>query len=269
MARYHVFTSRGRVTRYVHQAARESAAVFTRAGIDVASLANNHSLDQGSAGLEDSRRHLHAAGVSPIGAGQDHNEAVRPYVVATPFGDVGIFAFGEQGGTAPDAGSTEPGILALTDVNLEAAQQLSEDEDIEWMVAAVHWGNNYEGVLPEQQRWAARLEAKGFDLIAGTGPHVMQRIDVIDRAPVLYSIGNLAFMTAGRFDEVKQPGVGLLVTTVLTRRGFRSLDATCINTDNRQADYRPRVCTPEEADQVLPTLAPGIHVEGSTAHLEW
>ncbi len=94
--RYHVYTSRGQVTRYIHRSSPAVADSLAGIGVSVATLANNHALDQGPEGLLDTRAALLSAGIQPVGAGRNAEEALEPFITDTPYGRVAIFAFGEE-----------------------------------------------------------------------------------------------------------------------------------------------------------------------------
>ena len=56
-------------------------------GIDVGNLANNHSYDYGPDAVADSRRNLEKAGIAPVGAGKDAEEAaeiLQSYIDSPP-----------------------------------------------------------------------------------------------------------------------------------------------------------------------------------------
>ena len=63
------------------------------AGIDVMSLANNHSLDYGTAALLDTVSRLDQAGVAHAGAGANAKAAQAPAILDTPAGTVAVLAF--------------------------------------------------------------------------------------------------------------------------------------------------------------------------------
>src|SRR3972149_5008373 len=54
------------------------APALARAGFNIVSLANNHSLDYGPQGLEDTRAALEKAGIQGVGAGRTLAEARAP-----------------------------------------------------------------------------------------------------------------------------------------------------------------------------------------------
>jgi poly-gamma-glutamate synthesis protein (capsule biosynthesis protein) len=142
--------------------------------LEVVSLANNHALDQGPAGLEDTERAL----------------AVRQIAAATPARDA---VLGRRGravvvvarALAPDAD------LDRAD-ELVAAVRRARDRGA--VLVSLHWGHTG-SLLPTaaQRRLAARLVDAGASAILGHGPHTPQGIERRGRALIAYSLGNLAF----------------------------------------------------------------------------
>ncbi|MGI5940417.1 MAG: CapA family protein [Thermoleophilia bacterium] len=266
--RYDIYTSRGKVTRYVHRSSPESATAFAQAGVDGVTLANNHAFDQGAQGMQDSIAVIRKTGMTPIGAGNDLREAMQPYVVDTPYGRVAIFAFGKEGGTVPAATVSTPGLLTLSSTNLDATGALAKKADAKWKVAMVHWGRNYTNVDSQQQKWAERFADRGFDLVVGTGPHVAQRIEIIKRTVVAYSLGNFVFQQRGRFTS-SQEGYGLILTTGLGPNGFRDVRVTCIDVDNKRVNYQPCAASPADAARILPRISSALTINGAEGMFTW
>src|SRR5688572_4884230 len=105
----------------------DNTPCLTAAGIDVCVLANNHVLDYGSAGLEETLDTLTAAGLKTAGAGRDMTEARRPAVVdLLDAHRVLVFAFGTRSSGIPQSwGATPncPGIEFLADLSSATADQ--------------------------------------------------------------------------------------------------------------------------------------------------
>ena len=68
--------------------AEETVAALQEAGFDALSLANNHTLDCGEAGLDETIRRLRDAGITPFGAGSNLAAAGRPFVRTLRVGPV-------------------------------------------------------------------------------------------------------------------------------------------------------------------------------------
>jgi poly-gamma-glutamate capsule biosynthesis protein CapA/YwtB (metallophosphatase superfamily) len=149
-------------------------AAWLRGHVDVVSLANNHALDQGAAGRDDTLHVLDggAGGVAAAFAGHDAviaRRGRRVTVIARAF--------------APDADLD-------ADTELVAAVAHAARPTI----VSLHWGHTG-SLLPtdEQKRLAHRLVDAGAVAVVGHGPHTMQGSERYGRGVIAYSLGNFAF----------------------------------------------------------------------------
>lgn len=242
--------------RWSYNAEPESAAALARAGFQAASLANNHGMDRGPQGLLDTLRHLEEAGVQGFGGGANLAQAREPLVIDTPHGEVAVFGFYDGAGPKGVARPFAPGLAPATEREIALARQAADRLGAEHLVAFIHWGKNYRDVTRRQETRARQLALAGFDLVVGHGAHVPQPVRRVCGATVVYSLGNFAFGTPGRFTR-EHPGYGVLATTPLGPEGFGEVALTCIWTDNRAVRFRPSPCDAEEAGQVLERLRAG------------
>ena len=67
--------------QYVFRAEPEWLSSLNRHGVTHLNLANNHSIDQGRIGLMDTRENIIKAGMTPVGAGQNQEEADEPVLL--------------------------------------------------------------------------------------------------------------------------------------------------------------------------------------------
>jgi poly-gamma-glutamate synthesis protein (capsule biosynthesis protein) len=175
---------------------------ITAAGIDCCVLANNHVLDFGEAGLEETLDTLRHAGLHVAGAGRNRDEASAPAVLALPGGGrVLVFAFGaETSGISRDWAATArmSGINRLEDLSERTLRQIAthvqsvrRPGDI--VVASIHWGANFEyAIPPEQQRFAhALIDEAGVDVVHGHSSHHVKGIEVYRERTILYGCGDL------------------------------------------------------------------------------
>ena len=156
---------------------------LTNNEINIVNLANNHTLNYGQSGLDETVKHLTERNISYAGLG---NLTVKE-VKGTKFGFVG-YDF-------------------LKDEDYEKFKGLVErsDELVDVLVVAAHWGAEYAAEPNKYQKsWAKDLVDLGADVIVGHHPHWVQSSEKIDRpaksdgsdrAPALvyYSLGNLVF----------------------------------------------------------------------------
>ena len=174
------------------------------AGIDAVSLANNHAMDYGAAGLREMTSLLDKAKISHSGAGTNWQRAKAPTVVVAPDGTrvglVSALAFIGRGALRKcgPAATNRAGIAVLPfdgQINAKARKQLriwfdSMDADVK--VVALHWGLEKK-TLPTtyQKQLAKACIEEGADIVWGHHPHVLQPVEMYRGKPIMYSTGNL------------------------------------------------------------------------------
>ncbi len=173
---------------------------LTAARIDVCALANNHILDHGYVGLEETLATLAAAGLKTAGAGRSFAEARRPAIVEWTGGHrVVVFSFGtEASGIPPMWAATErqPGVGFLKDLSdptadevIERVRRVKRPGDV--VVASIHWGSNWGYEVPRAHvRFAHRLIDGGIDIVHGHSSHHPRPIEVHRGKLVLYGCGD-------------------------------------------------------------------------------
>jgi poly-gamma-glutamate synthesis protein (capsule biosynthesis protein) len=155
-----------------------SASVLQNAGIDIVSLANNHSLDYGEEGILHARERLQDAGIVSVGHG-DNDSFSALYVENVGTTKVGYFMYN-----------------AVTAYSEEQIQDLLSTlrTTSDFQVACIHWGEEYtKEHNVYQERLARLLIQNGIDVVIGHHPHVTQDVELIEGVPVFYSLGNLVF----------------------------------------------------------------------------
>jgi poly-gamma-glutamate synthesis protein (capsule biosynthesis protein) len=173
----------------------------TAARIDCCVLANNHVLDFGYAGLEETLATLRAAGVSTAGAGAHAREAAAPAIIDRgERGRVLVFAYGSQTSGIPLAWAArdgQPGVNLLPDVSTVVARQIAAviaaqrlPKDV--VVVSVHWGDNFGYAVPREQRDFARalVESGAVDVVHGHSSHHAKGLEVYRGRLILYGCGD-------------------------------------------------------------------------------
>ena len=172
------------------------------AGVDVASLANNHGFDQGPQGLIDSVRNLRRAGIVPIGAGASQEDADAPRYVDVNGWKIGLVGVGEV--IDPDsqvAVGDEIGTAVGHDFPraLEAIEEAEERADL--VIVVIHWGVELDTQPRDYQVEEARaMIDAGADAIFGHHAHRLQPMDTYKGRPIFYGLGNFvwpSFSTEG------------------------------------------------------------------------
>jgi poly-gamma-glutamate synthesis protein (capsule biosynthesis protein) len=182
-----------RKTQFLFRADPQAVEGLSYAGFDIASLANNHTLDYGRDALLDTMSHLSKADIKPSGAGTSRSEAVKPAVIIKKGLKVGFLSYTDlpaQGDTPlPD----KPGI-ARVDPGTLTGEVKGAEKDIDVLVVSFHWGVEYKSAPTERQKELAHkaIDA-GADLVLGHHPHVLQPVEIYKNKPIIYSMGSFVF----------------------------------------------------------------------------
>jgi hypothetical protein len=165
------------------------------AGVEVASLANNHGFDQGPEGLIDSVRNLRRAGIVPIGAGASQEEADAPRYVDVNGWKIGLVGVGEV--IDPDtqvAVGDEIGTSVGHDFPraLRAIREAEQNADL--VIVVIHWGVELDTQPRDYQvEEARRMIDAGADVIFGHHAHRLQPMDTYKGRPIFYGLGNFVW----------------------------------------------------------------------------
>jgi poly-gamma-glutamate capsule biosynthesis protein CapA/YwtB (metallophosphatase superfamily) len=173
---------------------------LTVARIDACSLANNHVLDYGRAGLVETLDVLGRAGIATAGAGEDSRAAARSAVLPLAGGRLTLLAYGtEDSGVPPAWAAAEgtPGVGFLADFSAAtteavAARVRAAKQEGGVVVVSIHWGSNWGyAVPPDHVRFAHRLVDSGADVVHGHSSHHPRPIECHRGRLILYGCGDL------------------------------------------------------------------------------
>jgi poly-gamma-glutamate synthesis protein (capsule biosynthesis protein) len=192
------------------------------AGIDVATMANNHGLDYGPVSVPDALAAARAAGVPVIGIGKDAAQAYQPWIV-TSHGQRVAFLAATAVLDAPlvsswSATDSQPGVATALDGDnaaLVAAVRAVRDE-VDTVVVDLHYGSDLLTCPTEIQRnLADDLVAAGADVVVGQHAHVVLGGGYHGSAYVDFGLGNFQFYVSNGGPTAE---TGVLELTVDGRR---------------------------------------------------
>lgn len=176
----------------------QAACALAHAGIDLVSLANNHVLDFGVAGLRDTLRLLDEQGIGHCGAGHALAGALAPVVREIQGLRFGMVSFCDHQADFA-AAAHRPGIAWL-DLDDEALAQHAfrqalaslQQKSVDWPILALHWGPNMVW-RPSQQfrRLAHAAIDMGWKILFGHSAHVFHGVEIYRGCPILYATGDL------------------------------------------------------------------------------
>ena len=163
-----------------------SAASLKKANFSVVVLANNHVMDYGPIGLYDTMNELKKAGISPVGAGSNFEEACRPLILDVRGMKIGILAFSY----ATRARRNQPGCCPF-DPEFMAGLIRRTRSNVDSLVVSIHYGLEYVD-YPNRSAISLfrRAVESGANLVLGHHPHVVQGIESYKNGLIVYSLGN-------------------------------------------------------------------------------
>ena len=174
---------------------QEVGDAFVDAGFNMVSLATNHTMDKGEAGVINSVEYWKKqSGVAA--SGQWISEEEREASIATIY-EVNNIKYAFISYTIWNNGLLTP--IGKSYLNNEyspekAAADISKVRNsVDFVIVAMHWGTEYSfKVDAKQEEIANYLSELGVDLIIGAHPHVIQTAEYINdgKTFVIYSLGN-------------------------------------------------------------------------------
>ena len=183
--------------------ALRAAASF--AGLDVVSLANNHSLDYGRTAFLDTIGNARRLGLRTVGGGASLTAARRPAIVRRGGLRIAFLGFSDVRPLGFDAGAGRPGTVpAFPEIVRADVRTARRRADV--VVAYFHWGIERANVPTWRQRDLAQtaLDA-GAAVVLGAHPHVFQPVERRGRRLVAWSLGNFVF--AAHSPETTRTGI--------------------------------------------------------------
>jgi len=209
---------------YVFRAPPTALTALSAAGVDVASMANNHGMDFGLTGLRDSLAAGRAAGFPLIGIGNDAGEAFRPYVARLRGQLISVIGATQVMDSslrdAWTAGDGKPGLASAYDEDRLLAAVRAARRASDTVVVYLHWGRELVNCPIDRQRaLAPKLVQAGADVVVGSHAHVLLGGGRLGRAYIHYGLGNFVFYSSGNGPKTRS---GVLTVTVQGRDILRS-----------------------------------------------
>ncbi|MCX8000623.1 MAG: CapA family protein [Leptospiraceae bacterium] len=155
---------------YVFNAKPEELKVLKHLNIDLVFLANNHSMDYGKKGLEETLENLKKYEISFTGAGQNLQEALKPFSFKSEFVNFTIYSRSAIGESRLFANDKRAGAAFFYPKELTELAATRRNKEI--LIASLHWGVEYSPEpTPVQISQAHALIDAGFKLVIGHHHH--------------------------------------------------------------------------------------------------
>ncbi|KAF6254501.1 hypothetical protein COO60DRAFT_314397 [Scenedesmus sp. NREL 46B-D3] len=167
--------------------------VLTELGLSYVSLANNHVLDYGRAGLEETHEVLDALGIAHSGSGT-RQAAAAPAFVTKAGCKVAFLSYADHyedwaaGHDRPGINFIDPASFKPEVLQQQVAAARAQGADL--VLVFIHWGPNWRW-RPDSsvQRLGRALLAAGADLVFGHSAHHIQGVQVLDSQAIIYGAG--------------------------------------------------------------------------------
>ena len=211
----------------------EYTDILTLGSVEAVTVANNHTLDYGTKGRDDTIANLEAAGITVSGNGK-------------------LAIFEKDGVKVGMTGYCFPYKDGKKDISKDV--KALRDMGCQIVIASFHWGSEYREDFTGEQRSIGRAAIKaGADIVVGHHPHIVQGIERYEDSYILYSVGNLVF--GGNVDPDDRDAYAARVTFTVHEDRAEAPEVTIVplrlTALSDGTDYRPVLAEGEEADRIV------------------
>jgi len=227
---------------FLFRSDEEAVSGLDFAGFDMLSLANNHALNQGQAGLLNTMSLLERNNIDFCGAakGSEENQLSIVQVKDLKFGFL-CYSYG------PSETMVQKGTAGIFLMKLE---QLKKDlamtrDKVDFIIVSMHAGEEYQSRSSDFQKEFARTAIDfGAEVVFGHHPHVVQEAEKYKDKFIFYSLGNFVFDQ----NWSRQTCEGLVVKLDFDSQGMQGVELLPIIIEN---NFQPRQANAEEAKIIL------------------
>lgn len=199
--------------RYSFRGDTEFAEILRNSGFNIASVANNHSIDCGKPALLKTMEYLIKANIVPSGAGENQESALKPAIIVKNGQVTAVFSFLAflLEATPYNINQAYP---AFSDIKMLCDNIRKIRRYVDNVIVSFHWGEeNSTKPTSRQIEYAHKVVDIGADLVIGHHPHVLQSIEKYKNKYIFYSLGNFVF------DQKKQKQKETVIFTCKLENG--------------------------------------------------
>ncbi|TKD69182.1 CapA family protein [Pseudalkalibacillus hwajinpoensis] len=190
-------------------------------GVDIISMANNHTLDRGEKAIQNAIKYWNKLGILYTGSYASEKDRTKIRTIEQNGISIAFLAYtyGTNGLRPP---SGKPYLVNYIDKKLMKKEILKAKKIADAVVVSIHFGNEYERYPNNDQLALSSFIAEaGGDLILGHHPHVLQPLEWIEttdnrKVLVAYSLGN--FLSGQRKDY---KDIGGILKVNIVKKQFR------------------------------------------------
>lgn len=182
------------VAALTHSMSPKVGDFLTNINADIWNLCNNHIMDAGPEGLDDTLKLAKEKNVNTIGVGMNLKEAMKPLIL-NEAGGIGIFSVGYQR-ACRKAGEDTPGCFSWSDLENIKKNIAEIKRECRYCIVVAHAGEEFT-CLPSpytRDRYLEFLDM-GADFVIAHHPHVPMNYEKVGDKYIFYSLGNFIFDT--------------------------------------------------------------------------
>jgi len=253
---------------YTHWTHVEHAPVtLKKHNITAFGLANNHTLDFGTPGLQQTFAIMRDHGLKCFGAGMNRDEASAPLVKRFTVGEqqfkiaaIAAFEYSRKYDMAYHfyADNESPGAYRLSAKRIGRQIKKIKDKDPDaFVIVYPHWGGNYHWKNKKQTKMGHALIDAGADMIIGHGGHCMQEIEFYNNKWIIYGLGNFVFLSPGRYAKFKTPQYSYGAQLIVEQSGGKlnkRMRLYPFLSNNKRTKFQPRPLNEEMFEDFIKEL---------------
>lgn len=173
--------------------------VLKSLSVDLVTMANNHILDYGIQGLEETFETLKKSNIGYVGAGNNLHEAQQPYTFEKNGIRIAILNFAENEWSIAEEDKAGANPLDIIDnINQIKAAKATHDK----VICIIHGGHEYYHLPSPRMVKQYRFYAdNGADAIINHHTHCIGGYEVYNNTPIAYSLGNMLFTRHSNYDS--------------------------------------------------------------------
>ncbi len=171
------------------------AQTLIDAGLDLVTVANNHALDYGQVGLDETLATLKESDIDAIGASasDDNSQSHRPALFNLNGVRVAVLGYAAlRWNGSRDVPATDR--VAWAEPDAVQASVRAAREQADFVIVLLHAGTEYaDEPSPDQVAVARAAIDAGAALVVGHHPHVTQTVEQYKQGLIVYSLGDALF----------------------------------------------------------------------------
>ncbi len=181
---------------------------FKKIGCNLVTTANNHIMDYGKDGLEDTLNYLNDYEIDFIGSGLNKNDSKKPKYFSKNGMKIAILNFTENEWST-SINDNDPGASSLNEIsNFYDIQEAKKNADK--IIVITHGGNEmYNLPSPRLKELLRFFIDAGADAVINHHTHCVSGYETYKEKPIFYSLGNFIFENTKNTNPAWNIGMGV------------------------------------------------------------